>query len=163
MDSSIFSCEDVKEWMKKKGFEAYADVFYGKVKVQKKTKISMECQLIQTALYFIENCWGLKLNIFSLIVNSFSFLLKPPRSSSWWRSVKVHEWGHSQDPRAPRWCPRQGGIVSANSIKPWYLFLVLSIQMSGERWKHFESLKTTEHRARYLKVWLKTMSVSNMI
>ena len=54
MDSSIFLCEDVKEWMKKKGFEAYADVFYGKVKVQKKTKISMECQLIQTALYFIE-------------------------------------------------------------------------------------------------------------
>lgn len=56
MDSSIFSCEDVKEWMKKKGFEAYADVFYGKVKVQKKAKISMERQLIQTALYFIENC-----------------------------------------------------------------------------------------------------------
>ena len=30
MDSSIFSCEDVKQWLKE-GFEAYADVFYGKI------------------------------------------------------------------------------------------------------------------------------------
>ena len=30
MASLIFSCEDVQEWMKKEGFQAFADHFYGK-------------------------------------------------------------------------------------------------------------------------------------
>lgn len=34
MDTSIFSCEDVKEWMEKEGFAAYADVFYGEIRLR---------------------------------------------------------------------------------------------------------------------------------
>ena len=34
MDSPIFSCDDVKEWMKKEAFAAYADVLYGKIRLR---------------------------------------------------------------------------------------------------------------------------------
>ena len=30
VNSIIFSCDDVREWMKKEGFQGFADVFFGK-------------------------------------------------------------------------------------------------------------------------------------
>ena len=30
MNSVIFSCDNVREWMKKEGFQGFADVFFGK-------------------------------------------------------------------------------------------------------------------------------------
>ena len=30
VNSIIFSCDDVREWMKKEGFQGFAEVFFGK-------------------------------------------------------------------------------------------------------------------------------------
>ena len=30
VNSIIFSCDDVREWMRKEGFQGFADVFFGK-------------------------------------------------------------------------------------------------------------------------------------